>query len=314
MQGIALQVAQALLVIAIAPLVTGVVRKTKARLLMRRGASVIQPYRDLKRLFRKEVVLATNASWLFRAAPYAVFAFIWVAATLVPTFAFDLPLGPSADLIAIVALLASARFVLALAGLDIGTSFGGIGASREVLIASLAEPAMLMLIFALALVAGSTQLSAIANFVQSPEVGLRTSFGLTLVGLIMVAIAENGRYPIDNPDTHLELTMIHEAMVLEYSGRHLALIETASSLKLVFYISLIAAIFLPWGDHCGSGDLRYVVALSAYVAKALGSAVLLGLFEVTVAKMRVFRTPQFIGAALMFGLLAGLLRLVLRDM
>ncbi len=313
-EAFALQAAQALLVIAIAPLVTGVVRKTKARLLMRRGASVFQPYRDLLRLSRKEAVLAVNASWLFRAAPYVIFAFTWLAATLVPTFAFDLPLGPSADLIAIVALLASARFVLALAGLDIGTGFGGIGASREVLIASLAEPALLMVIFALALVAGSTQLSAIADFVQSPAVGLRTSLGLTLVGLIMIAIAENGRYPIDNPDTHLELTMIHEAMVLEYSGRHLALIEAASSLKLVFYISLIAAIFQPWGNQFEDGGLRYFVALGAYLAKTLGSAVLLGAFEVTVAKMRVFRVPQFIGVALMFGLLAGLLRLVLRGM
>jgi formate hydrogenlyase subunit 4 len=309
----ALQAAQALLVIAIAPLVTGVMRKTKARLLMRRGASIIQPYRDLIRLFCKDVVLANNASWLFRAAPYAIFAFTWVAATLVPTFAFNLPLGPSADFITIVALLASARFILALAGLDIGTSFGGIGSSREVLIASVAEPAMLMLIFSLALVAGSTQLPAIADFMQSPAVGLRISLGLALVGLIMVAIAENGRIPIDNPDTHLELTMIHEAMVLEYSGRHLALIEAASSLKLVFYLSLIATIFLPWGNQFDGGSLHYLVALGAYLVKVLGSAVLLGIFEVTVAKMRVFRAPQFIGAALMLGLLAGLLRLVSRG-
>jgi formate hydrogenlyase subunit 4 len=259
------------------------------------------------------VVLANNASWLFRSAPYAIFAFTWLAATLVPTFAFNLPLGSSADFIAIVALLARARFILALAGLDIGTSFGGIGSSREVLIASVAEPAMLMLIFSLALVAGSTQLPAIADFMQSPVVGLRISLGLALVGLIMVAIAENGRIPIDNPDTHLELTMIHEAMVLEYSGRHLALIEAASSLKLVFYLSLIATIFLPWGNQFDGDSLRYLVALGAYLVKVLGSAVLLGIFEVTVAKMRVFRAPQFIGAALMLGLLAGLLRLVSRG-
>ena len=199
------------------------------------------------RLLRKETVLAENASWLFRAAPYLIFAATWVAAALVPTFATGLIFSWTADLIAIVALLGSARFFLALAGMDVGTSFGGIGSSREMMIASLAEPAMIMMVFTLALVAGSTQLSTIAGFMASPAVGLRVSLGLALIALIMVAIAENARIPVDNPATHLELTMVHEAMVLEYSGRHLAMIEFAASLKLLLYISLIACVFVPWG-------------------------------------------------------------------
>ena len=246
-QDFAVQGLQMILVLLLAPLVTGLIRKLKARLLRRRGPPILQPYRDLLRLLRKEVVLADNASWLFRAAPYLIFAATWVAAALVPTFATGLLFNWTADLIAIVALLGSARFFLALAGMDVGTSFGGIGSSREVMIASLAEPAMIMIVFSLALLVGSTQLSNIAQFMVSPNVGLRVTLGLALISLVMVGIAENARIPVDNPATHLELTMVHEAMVLEYSGRHLALIELAASLKLLLYLSLIACLFLPWG-------------------------------------------------------------------
>ena len=231
-----------------------------------------------------------------------------------PTFAIGLPFAQAADLIAIVALLGSARFLLALAGLDVGTSFGGIGSSREVMIASLAEPAMLMIIFTLALIAGSTQLNAISEFMLSPEVGLRVSLGLALVGLIIVAIAENARIPVDNPATHLELTMVHEAMVLEYSGRHLAMIEMAASLKLLLYISLIGCIFVPWGLTVPfAGTAALAIGLATYVGKLAVGGVLLAVFEVTIAKMRVFRVPEFLGAALMLALLATLLRLVSRS-
>jgi formate hydrogenlyase subunit 4 len=302
---------QMLLVLLVAPLFTGFVRKVKARLLRRQGPPVIQPYRDLLRLMRKEVVLADGASWLFRVTPYLVFAVTWVAASLVPTFRSGLLFSWSADLIALIALLGSARFFLALAGLDVGTSFGGIGSSREVMIASLAEPAMMMIVFTVALIAGSTQLSSIAAFMASPAVGLRVSLGLALVALVMVAIAENGRVPIDNPATHLELTMVHEAMVLEYSGRHLALIELAGSLKLVLYVSLIACLFAPWGiELAGATSQNFAVGATAYVGKLAGAGFLLALFETSVAKMRVFRAPEFLGIALMFGLLATLLRFV----
>ncbi len=234
------------LVLALAPLLTGIVRKVKARLTRRRGASVFQPYRDLYRLARKEAIVADSASLLFRVAPYIVFASTWVAAALVPTFATGLLFSWSADLIAIVALLGVGRFFLALAGMDVGTAFGGIGSSRESMFATLAEPAMLTTVFSLALIAGSTQLSTVAAYMASSYVGLRVTLGMGLISLVMVAIAENGRIPIDNPATHLELTMVHEAMVLEYSGRHLALIELAAMLKLALYVSLIACVFAPW--------------------------------------------------------------------
>jgi formate hydrogenlyase subunit 4 len=309
------QGAQMALVLLLAPLLTGFVRKVKARLLRRRGASVVQPYRDLLRLLRKEVVLAENASWLFRWTPYMIFAATWVAAALVPTFAAGLTFSWTADLIALIALLASARFFLALAGMDVGTAFGGIGSSREVMIASLAEPAMLLIVFTLALVAGSTQLSTIATFMGTPAVGLRVSLALALIALVMVAIAENARIPVDNPSTHLELTMVHEAMVLEYSGRHLAMIEFAASLKLLLYMSLIACLFMPWGlATLGAGAAAYAVGLAVFLAKLAALGFLLAVFETAVAKMRVFRVPDFLGAALMLGLLGTLLLFVSRSL
>ncbi len=313
--GLFVQGAQMALVLLLAPLLNGFVRKMKSRLLRRRGASVFQPYRDLLRLIRKEVVLAENASWLFRVIPYIVFATTWVAAALVPTFATGLMFNWTADLIALIALLGSARFFLALAGMDVGTSFGGIGSSREVMIASLAEPAMLLVVFTLALVAGSTQLSTVAAFMASPEVGLRVSLALAMFALIMVAIAENSRIPVDNPATHLELTMIHEAMVLEYSGRHLAMIEFASSLKLLLYASLISSLFVPWGlASSGAGLAAYAFGVMAYLAKLAVAGYLLALFETAVAKMRVFRVSEFLSAALMLGFLAALLLFVSRSL
>jgi len=305
------QGAQMLLVLLLAPLLTGIVRKIKARLLRRQGPPVLQPYLDLARLMRKEVVLAENASWLFRVIPYLIFAATWVAVSLVPTFRTGLMFSWSADLIAIIALLGSARFFLALAALDVGTSFGGIGSSREVMIASLAEPAMVMIVFTLALIAGSTQLSTMAGYMVSPEVGLRVSLGLALIAIIMVAIAENARIPVDNPATHLELTMVHEAMVLEYSGRHLALIDLSASLKLLLYVSLIACLFAPWGMAAPDADIAALLAGAVvYLGKLAVAGALLALFETVIAKMRVFRVPEFLGAALMLGLLAALLRFV----
>ena len=312
---LAVQGAQMALVLLLAPLLTGFVRKVRARLLRRQGPPLLQPYRDLLRLLRKEVVLAESASWLFRMAPYIIFAATWVAASLVPTFRTGLLFSWSADLIAIIALLGSARFFLALAGLDVGTSFGGIGSSREVMIASLAEPAMLMIVFTLALVAGSTQLSTMAGFLVSSEVGLRVSLGMALIALFMVALAENARIPVDNPATHLELTMVHEAMILEYSGRHLALIDLAAELKLLLYLSLIACIFAPWGLASGEATAEAsAIGFVAYLAKLAVGGFLLAVFETSIAKMRVFRVPEFLGAALMLGLLATLLLFVSRSL
>ena len=312
---IALQGVAMFAILALAPLLTGIVRKAKARLLRRVGPPLVQPYRDLWRLFQKEVVLAENASWLFRATPYLVFAITWVAASLVPTFAIGLQFNWTGDLIAIVALLGAARFFLALAGMDAGTSFGGIGSSREMMIASLAEPAMMMIVFSLALLAGSTQLSTMAQYMLSPNVGLRVTLGLSLISLMMVGIAENARIPVDNPATHLELTMVHEAMLLEYSGRHIALLELAAFLKLLFYISLIACLFVPWGLAPTNGTwTALAVGLIAYIAKIVVGVCILALFETAIAKMRVFRVPTFLGAALMLGFLGALLLFVSRGL
>jgi len=300
-----LQLGQLLLVLLLAPLLTGIVRKIKARLLARRGPPILQPYRDLAKLLRKEAVVAENASWLFRAAPYAMFALLWLAASLVPTFTTRLPLSPAADLIALVGLLASARFLQALAGIDVGTSFGGIGASREMMIASLAEPAMLMVVFTVALFIHSTSIPAIAEYVLHNDVGLRVSFALGLISLIMVAVAETGRIPVDNPATHLELTMVHEAMVLEYSGRHLALVEASQMLRVMFYMALIASVFVPWGLAGAEARIEEIgIGLAAFLGKLLAGAVLLAILEVSVAKMRVFRVSELLGVALLFGLLA----------
>ena len=313
--GISIQLSQMLLVLALSPLLTGLVRKIKARLLRRQGPPLLQPYRDLIRLVRKEAIVAESASWLFRIVPYIVFAATWVAAALVPTFATGLLFSWSADLIVIIALLGSARFFLALAGMDVGTSFGGIGSSREAMIATLAEPALILIVFTLALVAGSTQLSKVAEIMLTPGVGLRVSLGMALIALIIVAIAENARIPVDNPATHLELTMVHEAMVLEYSGRHLALIELASSLKLLLYFSLIACVFVPWGlAPAGAPLYVHLIGVAVYVAKLGVGGFLLAAFETMIAKMRVFRVPDLLGAAFMLGFLGMLLLFVSRSL
>ncbi len=292
------QAAQMFLVVAVAPAVLGVTRKIKARLLRRIGPPVLQPYLDIWKLMHKEAVLAHNASWVYRTAPYLIFAATWVGAALVPTYATGLLFSWSADLIAIVALLGTARFALALAGMDVGTAFGGIGSSREMMIASLAEPAMLLIVFTVALVAGTTQLSAIATLFSAGTVGIRVSLGLGLIAFLAVAIAENARIPIDNPATHLELTMVHEAMVLEYSGRHLAMIEAAAALKLVLYFSLIACLFVPFGiAGPGAGIGAYAIGVVSYLVKIFVLAALLPIAETSVAKMRVFRYPIFVGGA-----------------
>jgi len=307
MRSLLLETAAALFALLAAPLLTGLVRTLKARRLGRRGPPLLQPYRDLSRLFRKSPVVAENASPLFRLAPYGVFAAAWLAALLVPTFAVELPLR--GDLITLSGLLGLGRFLLALAGLDVGTAFGGIGASRDVTIAAVAEPALLMVVFVLATLGATTDVSALA--LSLGEGGLRVSLGFALIALAMVALAECGRIPIDNPATHLELTMVHEAMILEYSGRHLALIEWAAALKLFVYVALIGALFFPWGlaapPWTGLSLLRG--ALFFLIKSALAAAAL-ALFEDLARQDALFRIPDFLAVALMLGALGVLLLFV----
>jgi formate hydrogenlyase subunit 4 len=305
MTALLLALLHTILVVAAAPLCTGLVRLTKSRLQGRRGASPLQPYRDLWRLLQKESVVAESASWLYRTTPYLVFVLTWLAATIMPTFSTDMPLAPAGDIIALVALIGSSRFLLVLAGLDVGTPFGGLGASREMFIASIGEPAMLMVAFTLSLVAHTTAPAYIVAFVLDGHVGLQVSLGLALGSLFMVAIADNGRIPIDNPATHLELTMVHEAMVLEYSGRHLLMLELAGMVRLLLFMSIIACLFCPWGiGRPGGGIEEVAIGLVAWTGKVGALSLALGLFETLVAKMRVFRSADFLGGALLLALLA----------
>jgi formate hydrogenlyase subunit 4 len=302
---LAAQLLHVLLMLAAAPVLVGFVRRLKARLLGRSGPSTLQPWRDLVRLARKQPVLAENASLLFRAAPALSFAAIASVALLVPSFALGMALAPWSDLIVIAGLLTLARCTLALAGMDVGTAFGGIGSSREMAFATFAEPALLLVVFTLALLAGTTNLDAIVTLLRDGSFGLRVSLGLALVATIAVALAENARIPIDNPATHLELTMVHEAMVLEYSGRDLAIVELGTALKLLLWMTLIATVFVPFGvAPPGAGPLQWAVGLVAWAIKILVLGTALGLLETVIAKMRVFRVPEFLGIAVLLGLLA----------
>lgn len=310
-----LAIIQTILFVALAPLLAGWLKWCKCRLQNRRAPSLFQPYKDLLKLIRKQPVVSEDASWLFTKAPFIIFSATVLAASVVPLIAVDLPTSASADVIVLVGFFAFARFFLALAGLDVGTAFGGMGSSREMTISSLAEPAMLMAIFTLTMTASTTNLSFAIIHVLNEGLVLRASFVFALFALLLVAIAETGRVPVDNPSTHLELTMIHEAMILEYSGRHLALIEWASQLKLMLYGVLIANIFLPWGI-AQTQDLHALgVGLLAILGKlavlTIVLTIVLALTETMLAKMRLFRVQEFLGFAYLLGLLGMLSHIIL---
>jgi len=298
-----INLAQAVLMLLAAPLAAGLIRKLKARLQNRRGAGVFQPYRDLMKLFGKEVLLAENASWLFRFAPYIVFTSTAMAASVVPVIVVDSPFALTADVIALAGLMATGRFFTALAGMDIGTAFGGMGASREMTLSALTEPAMLMGIFVLSVAAQSTNLSTMIHHVLQAGLVLKPSIAFALIAMLMVAIAENGRIPVDNPATHLELTMIHEAMILEYSGRHLALIEWAGQIRLLLFATLIFDLFFPWGISSAVAALPLAMALGAWAIKAAAFFLFIAVLETWLAKMRLFDVPLFLSAAFFLALL-----------
>ncbi|MBI2312516.1 MAG: NADH-quinone oxidoreductase subunit H [Betaproteobacteria bacterium] len=308
-----LAAAQTALFVAAAPLLAGWVKRVKCHMQNRAAPPVAQVYRDLAKLFRKQPVIAENASWVFRATPYIVFGAMLLSAAAIPLVAVDLPTGAIADVIVLVGFAALARFFTALAGLDIGTAFGGMGSSREMTVAALAEPAMLMAVFTLSMTANSTNLSAVINFNLDAGLVLRPSFLFALSGFAMVAVAETGRIPVDNPATHLELTMIHEAMILEYSGRHLGLIEWANQIKLMIYAVLMANVFWPWGIAREFTAPALALGAVAIAAKLALLAVALVVWETVMAKMRLFRVPQFLGFALLLSLLGMLTHVVLET-
>lgn len=297
------EILQIAVLLFMAPLFAGWVKMVKCWFQGRTSQSLFQPYRDIRKLLSKDVAIAENASWIFRFTPYLVFGVCIMAGGIIPVISTDLPLTATADVIALVALFAIARFFTALAGMDIGTAFGGMGSSREMTIASLAEPAMLMAVFAVSLVAKSTSLSQMAIIVSHGHSLLRPSLVFALLAFILIALAETGRVPVDNPATHLELTMIHEAMILEYSGRHLALIEWAGMMKLFLFVTLGISSFFPWGI-AQTDDLTAVLAAFPVLLFKLGIVgVGLILIETGLAKMRIFRITEFLGSAFLFATL-----------
>ena len=296
----------------LAPLLVGWVNQCRAWLQNRSAPPLLQTYYTLHKLFHKEVVLAHNASSLFRCAPYIIFSCMALASAIVPTLSTDLIFSPAADAIALVGLFALARVFIALAGMDVGTAFGSLGARREMLIGFLAEPALLMVFFTASLISQSTSLSTIVETLAHREFAIYPSLAFAGVAFTMVSLAENARVPIDNPTTHLELTMIHEAMILEYSGHHLALIEWAASLKLFAYSCLGIALFFPFGIPEASDPLSLSVAGFIMIIKLTIGGFCLALIETLSAKMRIFRAPEFLGTAFLLAVLAMLVHLLLR--
>jgi formate hydrogenlyase subunit 4 len=295
-----------------APLFLGWINQCRAWLQNRSAPSILQPYRGLVKLFLKDAVLAESVSPLFRAAPYVVFAAMVTAAAIIPSTSTRLPFASAADAIALVGLFATARVFLSLAAMDVGTAFGTLGARREMMVGFLAEPALLMIIFVASLISATTALPVISERLAAHSLGLYPSLAFTSVAFTMVLLAENARIPVDNPSTHLELTMIHEAMMLEYSARHLALMEWAAALKLFNYACIGFALFIPWGTAMGkAGPGALLVSVPLLAVKLLIAGAGLAFIETVSAKLRVFRAPEFLATAFLFAVLGLLVHLLL---
>jgi formate hydrogenlyase subunit 4 len=309
--GIVSQLLQVAVALLLAPVLVGWVNMCRAWLQNKCAPSLLLPYRTIHKLFTKDAVIAENASPIFRVTPYIVFGAMGCAAAIVPSLATALPFASAADAIALVGLFALARVFIALAAMDIGTSFGSLGARREMFIGFLAEPALLMVLFTASLISGSTSLPTIVDTLAHRELAIYPSLAFAGVAFTMVSLAENARIPIDNPSTHLELTMIHEAMILEYSARHLALLEWASALKLYNYSCIGLALFVPFGIADAANGLAMLGAVPALIAKLAAGGALLALIETLSAKLRLFRAPEFLGTAFLLAVLGMLVNLLL---
>ncbi len=297
--------------LVLAPLLTGWVSMWRHWLQNKSAPSLLQPYMTLHKLFNKELLMAEHASSLYRFSPYVVFGCMLLASAIIPTLSTDLPLSPAADAIALVGLFALARVFLSLAAMDVGTAFGSMGARREMLVGFLAEPALLMVLFCASMITGSTSLTTIVETLAHRDLAIYPSMLLAGVAFTMVSLAENARVPVDNPDTHLELTMIHEAMILEYSARHLALMEWAASLKLFAYSCVGLALFFPWGVAEADAPLALLFALPVLVFKLAVGGIMLAMIETVSAKMRIFRVPEFLGTAFLLGVIGLLVNVLL---
>ncbi|KWW32732.1 formate hydrogenlyase subunit 4 [Cupriavidus metallidurans] len=309
--GVLAQLLEIVISIVLAPLLSGWINVWRAWLQNKSAPSFWQPYRMLHKLLNKESVVADNASPLFRVTPYVVFGCMTLACSIIPTLSTDLPLAPAADAIALVSLFALARVFISLAAMDVGTAFGTMGARREMLIGFLAEPALLMVLFSASLISHSTSLATIVETLAHRELTIYPGMAFAGVAFTMVSLAENARVPVDNPATHLELTMIHEALILEYSGRHLALLEWAASLKLFAYSCIGLALFIPWGVGEANAPLSVLLALPALMLKLLLGGFLLALLETVNAKMRIFRVPEFLATAFLLAVIGLLVHLLL---
>jgi formate hydrogenlyase subunit 4 len=309
--GLITQLLEAIVAVSLAPLLLGWVNQCRAWLANRSAPPLTQPYRMIRKLLHKDAVIAENASPLFRVVPYILFGAMVTAAAIIPSLGTSLPFAVSADAIALVGLFATARVFISLAAMDIGTAFGSLGARREMMVGFLAEPALLMVVFTASLICGSTALPTIADSLAARSLAIYPSLAFAGVAFLMVLLAENARIPIDNPATHLELTMIHEAMVLEYSARHLALIEWASALKLFNYACIGFALFLPWGLAREDNPLALLWALPLLGLKLLLAGAGLALIETGSAKLRIFRAPEFLAMAFLLAVLGLLVRLLL---
>ncbi|HEV8258660.1 MAG TPA: NADH-quinone oxidoreductase subunit H [Casimicrobiaceae bacterium] len=306
------QLLQLAIALLLAPLLLGWVNQCRAWLQNKSAPSLLLPYRTIRKLFHKDAVVAENASPIFRITPYIVFSAMALAAAIVPSLAIDLPFAVAADAIALVGLFALARVFIALAAMDLGTAFGSMGARREMFVGFLAEPALLMVLFTASLISGSTLLPTIVETLAHREIAIYPSLAFAAVAFTMVSLAENARIPVDNPATHLELTMIHEAMLLEYSARHLALIEWASALKLFNYWCIGLALFFPYGIAGASEDwLAILIATPVLIGKLVIGGFSLALIETLSAKMRIFRAPEFLGTAFLLAVLGMLVNLLL---
>lgn len=302
---IAISISQIIIILALAPLLSGIIKKIKAFFQIRKGPSIFQPYYDIAKLLRKDSVVSENVSWIFHAAPVISFAAVLTAGLIVPVFISELPFSFAGDLIAVVYLFALARFFTALASLDAGSSFGGMGGSREMFVASMVEPALMLSIFAVALNVGSTNLSLISQTVSAMGLSAVSPYHLlAFVALFIIAIAETGRIPVDNPATHLELTMIHEAMILEYSGKQLAIVELGAMVKQLLVFSLLANIFFPWGIAKEISAAGIAVALLVFLIKIVVLGALIAMVETSTAKWRLFRLPDLLSISLMLSFLS----------
>jgi formate hydrogenlyase subunit 4 len=303
--GVAAAVAHAGLVFGLAPLLMGLLNKFRARLLGRAGAPVLQPYRDLARLVRKIPLIPDNATQMYRIWPFAAFGATAAAALLVPGFSLGLVSAPWSDFMTLIGLLAAARGATMLAGFETGGGFGGAGAGREALFGIFSEAALLVLVLTFVLIAHDPTVDGIGRGLRDGHVGVSVSLGFALAAMLAVALTETGRIPVDNPAGHLELAMVHEAMLLEYSGRYLALFHYTAMLRLMVWFCLAGTIFMPFGMADAGAVLSWPGGLAAWFAKLPGAALALALFEVSTAKMRVFRVPEFLGVAMLLGILSG---------